>query len=632
MKIAYEHLLNFLVDKPSIQDVSEKLFQLGHEHEIEDSIFDIEFTPNRGDCLSLLGLARDLNVFYNTNLKLKSYEADIPKLELDFHNRATNKCPAISFLNIEIEEEVQEYRDYLENYFKDLNLNKNNFFTDISNYIAYEMGQPTHCYDLNSLDAEITLTDGVKDKHFKTLLGSRISIDESDLVFIRNDEVINLAGVVGSMETACSKNSKNVLIECAYFSPESIMGKSIKYNLQSDASHKFERGVDPKSHDNILRRFIKIVNDHAKIKSLSIYNNTYIEFEEAQLDNNFEAINKILGVNESKENIEELLSKLNFQFSDKIIVPSYRSDISHQNDLAEEYARVLGYNNISEENFKIPLKSKINESSENNIRQFFIDNGFTEVINYPFSNIANDKAIEVDNPLDSNRRYLRTNIIESLIDNMIYNEKRQKDAIKMFEISDIYSKDIENADKRLSIIVSGRRGHNYKEFNKFLDKNYLVDLFQNLDIDIEQHIFEISRENIDSKIKTKVFGLEIELKQIDAAFEKYNINPNISEKFVQYKPISEFPTSTRDLSFSIENYEKIDEVIQRLEDTNVNNLKDFFMFDFYENVKVKKVKIGYRFIFQAKDKTLTDHEIDTQIEIIIDSILSIDSVSLPGKK
>ena len=109
MKIVYEHLLNFLVDKPSIKDVSEKLFQLGHEHEIEDSIFDIEFTPNRGDCLSLLGLARDLNVFYNTNLKLKSYEADIPKLELDFHNRATNKCPVISFLNIEIEEEVQEY-------------------------------------------------------------------------------------------------------------------------------------------------------------------------------------------------------------------------------------------------------------------------------------------------------------------------------------------------------------------------------------------------------------------------------------------------------------------------------------------------------------------------------------------
>ena len=109
------------------------------------------------------------------------------------------------FLNIEIEEEVQEYRDYLENYFKDLNLNKNNFFTDISNYIAYEMGQPTHCYDLNSLDAEITLTDGVKDKHFKTLLGSKISIDESDLVFIRNDEVINLAGVVGSMDTSCSK-------------------------------------------------------------------------------------------------------------------------------------------------------------------------------------------------------------------------------------------------------------------------------------------------------------------------------------------------------------------------------------------------------------------------------------------
>ena len=284
MKIAYKHLINFLVDKPSIKDVSEKLFQLGHEHEIEESIFNMEFTPNRGDCLSLLGLARELNVFYKTNLDLNIYNPTIKSLDLNFTNNVVKNCPSIFFLNIEIEDKVTKYNDYLEEYFTDLKLNKNNFFTDVSNFIAYEMGQPTHCYDFDLFtDNSIVLTNKIIENKFKTLFDKDIELDGTDMVFTNHNKVINLAGIVGGMETSCSKKTQNALVECAYFLPESIIGRAIKYNVQSDASHKFERGVDPQFQEKVLRRFIQIVSEHSKISKVELYSNSSKEFNHKEL-------------------------------------------------------------------------------------------------------------------------------------------------------------------------------------------------------------------------------------------------------------------------------------------------------------------------------------------------------------
>ena len=128
MKIAYKHLLRFLKDKPTIESLSSKLFQLGHEHEIDNFIFDMDFTPNRGDCLSLIGLTRDLNALFETEIKLNLYDKDIPSLQLNFLNQSPYNCPEISFLNIQISDKIFKYKDYLEDYFLDLKINKNNFF------------------------------------------------------------------------------------------------------------------------------------------------------------------------------------------------------------------------------------------------------------------------------------------------------------------------------------------------------------------------------------------------------------------------------------------------------------------------------------------------------------------------
>ena len=151
MKVAYKHLINHIPSKPGIDEISEKFFQLGHEHEVEDGIFDMELTPNRGDCLSVHGLVRDLAPFYEIDLTSDIYQKELKKLDIGFVNHAPESCSHISFLKIEIEGEIASYKGKLKEYLKDLNINKNNFFTDISNYISYEMGQPTHCYDTKKI-------------------------------------------------------------------------------------------------------------------------------------------------------------------------------------------------------------------------------------------------------------------------------------------------------------------------------------------------------------------------------------------------------------------------------------------------------------------------------------------------
>jgi len=633
MKIAYRHLLNLLIEKPSIEDISNKLFQLGHEHEIDNYIFDIEFTPNRGDCLSLLGLARDLNVFYAADINLPIYKKIIPQLDLKFKNHAPLSCPEISFLNIEIKDQVTEYNDYLENYFTDLKLNKNNFFTDVSNYIAYEMGQPTHSYDFNSIKGEIILKDNSDNGFFKTLLGKNIELKGSDLVFVSQDSVINLAGIVGGIDTACSVNTRNALIECAFFNPESIIGKSIKYDIHSDASHKFERGVDPKCHDKVLRRFIQIVEDHAEITKLEVYKESNLSSKEVQLNLDVDRVNNILGLDVKYEDYIKSLTSLGFKIDKSIRVPSYRSDINNQNDLAEELARVIGYDNIPPRAIKIPSElTTPSTSNEEKIKSFLINHGFSEVINSPFCSSGNSTSIQVDNPLDSNRKYLRNNIIDSLIENVIYNEKRQKDSIKLFEISDIYSLDSSiKVDRRLSVVISGRQGHNFKDFNLPLNEKYLLELFKKINLNLNGEIKNILRDKLNSKIKTPIFVIDKSLTNISNYFDDYEFTSKLPNNFVQYVPISEFPSSLRDFSFSVEDYSKIEEVLKKLKTLAVKNLKHSFMFDFYENKKTNTIKIGYRFIFQSHKKTLTEEEINKSIDNILKPILSIDSVSLPGK-
>lgn len=632
MKILYKDLLNFLVEKPSKELLSEKLFQLGHEHEIDGDIFEMELTPNRGDCLSLIGLSRDLAVFFGKSNTIELFDGDIEPLEINFENLSPKDCPKISFLEIEIEESIAEYKPYIENYFNTVGGNKTNLFTDISNYISYELGQPTHCFDRESIKAKLTFENRECNSTFKTLLNSEVTLKDSNCVFSIDGEIISLAGVMGGASTACSTKTKKVLVECAYFNPESIIGKSVKYNLISDAAHKFERGVDIASQEMVLRRFIKITQDHAKIKSIKIKSINDCHRQRLTIPIDVNKINKILGTSLKNEEYLRYLKDLGFEISNTIKVPSYRHDIETSNDLAEEIARVIGYNNIK--SAPIKLKEITNDSNDDKVAKLeslLVNKGFTEVINFPFTSAKEKESINVDNPLDSTKSSFRTTLKDSLINNLLYNERRQKESIKLFEISDLYTKNEEiKQQKKLGLVVSGRVGNNHNDFSKKLDINYLNDI---LITDLYEDIFEITeiqRNSLDTKKKDKIYFVEISLEDIPEDFFS-NLRANKKAiNFITYKPISEYPCSTRDFSFLIDDLKKVNEVISLLEGVSDEIIKDSFIFDFYKNEKTKIVKLGYRYIFQSNLKTLSDIEINKKVQEILNPILKLNGVSIPG--
>ena len=633
MKFIYKDLLNFLVKKPSKDLLSKKLFQLGHEHDIDGEIFNMELTPNRGDCLSLNGLARDLNIFFGKAEPFKIFEGDITPLNFDFKNLSTKACPKISFLEIEIEGGVNAYEPYLENYFSLIGNNKTNFFTDVSNYISYELGQPTHCYEADAINHQLIFENRACEDSFKSLLGSEIKLLDNNYVFSVDDKIVSLAGIMGGMSTACSKQTKKVLIECAFFIPEAIIGKSVKYNVVSDAAHKFERGVDVEAQENVLRRFIQIVKDHTSIKKIRFQSFESKQAKKKSIPIDVNKINKILGIDIDQKEYLKYLTNLGFVIEKEIVIPSHRHDISTQNDLAEEIARVIGYDNITSKPVKILNKSYKTYDKVGRVKNFLVKNGFSEVINFPFTKNKQKKSISIDNPLDSNRHHLRISLKESLLENLLYNERRQKDSIKLFEISDLYEKDNQiKQEKKLGILISGRRGHDYLNFSKKLDYAYLNELLNQNSDNSNFVIKEISREELKTKKKEKIFYTEISLdnipdnifKDLDSVIDPIN--------FIKYQSVSEFPSSTRDFSFSIKDSSKYEDVISSLSNLNDKNLKNFFIFDFYHNKNINEIKVGVRLIFQSTTNTLSDEEIQNSVNRLLKPIIDLDGISIPGLK
>lgn len=630
MKLLYQDLLKFLNEKPSKEILSERLFQLGHEHEINGEIFDMELTPNRGDCISLKGLARDLNAFFGKDQPFKIYKEDIEPLSLDFKNLSPEICPKISFLQIEIDGNVNKYRSYLEDYFSLLGNNKVNFFTDISNYLSYELGQPTHCFDYDTINGQLVFENRICKESFKTLLGSEINLTGKNSVFSVNNEIISLAGVMGGMSTSCKENTKKVLIECAFFLPEAIIGKSIKYNLISDAAHRFERGVDIGAQEKVLRRFIEIVKDHTSIKKIKIQSFDSNCPKKTSIPIDVKRINKILGINLHEKDYLKHLQDLGFDTETEIIIPSFRHDISSQNDLAEEIARVVGYNNIKSKPFKIDISLDKNLDDNKKIKNFLVQNGFHEIINFPFTSKGDKKSISIDNPLDSNRNYLRTSLKNSLLNNLLYNERRQKDSIKLFEISDIYSKNNQICEeKKLGIIISGRKDHNYLDFSKTLDHGYLNNLLNNSNNSVFK-IEEISRSGLKTKRKEKIYFTEILIEDIPKDLLKDSELSMNKINFKKYEPISEFPSSIRDFSFSITDFQSYHEVIDYLSGLSDENLKNAYIFDFYKNTKLKEIKVGIRLVFQSSLDTLSDEEIQKSVNRILMPVVDLKGVSIPG--
>ncbi len=632
MKVHLKHLERFIKENVNPNELSQKLIQLGHENTYHNGIFDLEITPNRGDCLSIKGILREFSNFYDIDPSFNIFDGNIKDLDFNFLNNSEDDCPIIYFLQIEVDKIPIKYKDYLQSYFDELNINKNNFFTDISNYVSYELGNPTHCYDIDKLGDRLVLERLNERASFKALTGKKIDLFESDLVFTNGKDVLNLAGVMGGESTSCNNDTKKALIECAFFRPESVIGNSIKYDLSSEAAYKFERGVDPLMLENTLRRFISIVMDHTNIKELSLFKKSYQNYQNRYIKNDKCKVEKILGTKIEDNIYAETLHNLGFILGEEILIPSFRNDIEDLNHIAEEIARVIGYDKIPLKGIDISSKYPPQIKDDDKLRLLLAGKGFYETINFPFESGEKKSSIRLDNPLDSNKPFLRNSIINSLIRNLEYNEKRQKDSIRLFEISNLYESDKTlNEKRKLGIIVSGRVGHNNEDFNSFFDLKYFKNILSEISDEFND-IKEIPRSIVDSKNKAKIFVAEIDINKLSTKKYLENLNNLIKFDGITYREISEYPSTNRDLSFLIKDKNKKSDLLSIIEFFSHSLLKEKFMFDFYEDPKSDDIKIGYRFVFQSNLKTLTDGEVDKVINAIVESTIAIDGIDIPGIK
>ena len=619
-----------------------------------DNILEIGLTPNRSDAMSHYGVARDLKAFYDfKSIKSKivlpsvnSFES--VKLDENFkiNIEDTVKCPFYSGLiikNIKVGHSSKE----LQNKLKSIGLKPINNVVDITNFVMHEIGQPLHAFDLDKIEniSVKSLKSGTK---FKTLDENIIELDKEDLMICSSNKPLCLGGVYGGYESGVSDSTTNLFLESAIFDPITIRKSSKRHQLFTDASYRYERGVDPEKVLYALKRaaiLIKENNPKSSSSDIIVEDNLKLETKDIYL--RYNKIDSVTGQKIDKDVITQILSSLDFEIKNhteeglNIVAPNYRCDVYREIDVIEEILRVYGFNNIPV-NSKISMsmpeigKNKINKI-ESIISNNLIGIGFNEIINNSIcSPGTNEKfkkePVKLINPQGIELSNLRNSLIPNALESIKHNYNRQNRSLKLFEIGNIYFLEDENyiENKRLNIAVTGEI---FKEnwISKYSKNNfyYLKGVAENLlrQLNISNIRYEINNDdlfeyrlNIYSNKKiigfvgelnsdyTQEFSLEQKIHMLNIDLD----NIKMRSLNVKHQELSKFPSSRRDLSMLLNDeisFDAIKELAFKLEN---KILIDVNLFDEYKgkNIEDKKKSFAVSFTFNDSKKTLTDKVID----------------------
>ena len=619
-----------------------------------DNILEIGLTPNRSDAMSHYGVARDLKAFYDfKSIKSKIVLPSVNSFEsvkLDENFKITiediEKCPFYSVLiikNIKVGPSSKE----LQNKLKSIGLKPINNIVDITNFVMHEIGQPLHAFDLDKIEniSVKSLKSGTK---FKTLDENIIELDKEDLMICSSNKPLCLGGVYGGYESGVSDSTTNLFLESAIFDPVTIRKSSKRHQLFTDASYRYERGVDPEKVLYALKRaaiLIKENNPKSSSSDIIVEDNLKLETKDIYL--RYNKIDSVTGQKIDKDVITQILSSLDFEIKNhteeglNIVAPNYRCDVYREIDVIEEILRVYGFNNIPV-NSKISMsmpeigKNKINKI-ESIISNNLIGIGFNEIINNSIcSPGTNEKfkkePVKLINPQGIELSNLRNSLIPNALESIKHNYNRQNRSLKLFEIGNIYFLEDENyiENKRLNIAVTGEI---FKEnwISKYSKNNfyYLKGVAENLlrQLNIFNIRYEINNDdlfeyrlNIYSNKKiigflgelnsdyTQEFSLEQKIHMLNIDLD----NIKMRSLNIKHQELSKFPSSRRDLSMLLNDeisFDAIKELAFKLEN---KILIDVNLFDEYKgkNIEDKKKSFAVSFIFNDSKKTLTDKVID----------------------
>ena len=608
-----------------------------------DFIWEVGVTPNRGDCMSYLGIARELSGYFNKKLKTK--KSNLKPTISNILNAGSGKIKECnSYGSVEIENFNVTNSSFEMRYrLTQVGTRIINNVVDITNYILYDIGQPLHAFDRDKLFGTISVRKAKNNEKITTLDSQVRKLDSNDLVITDNDKPIALAGVMGGLETEVSETTTNLLIESAYFDKVSIMKTSRKLNLISDASIRFERGIDYKIQRYGLERFLMELKDNQAINYSEINVDDKGSLKNKKVILKYSEIKKLLGIDLKESFIKKVLkflmidSEVNKE-SVKFTPPSWRYDLDRPVDLIEEFAKHYGFNN-----FESTLPQGVHKNNKGSywdlksyLSSVLTSNNFQEVQTLSFVN--NDKNflfnpekkyVEIFNAIDQSSKFMRSNLMSSLIDVYKLNYDQNNLSNSYFEINTVFDtsknkiyEDVPNQNIVLGFLTSSTLSNTDtrlkdQELDLYYVKNILTQLLSSYDLEPitkpgfhQNYSFSIIKNGqiighfgqLASETQmTLEFNNEIYLGEI--YINKLKLN-NLKE--INYVPLSQYPFVKFDLSFSVPIDLSAHLLVDEINELLTQNENSIEIFDDFQQENSRN--LGIRIITRSYEKTYDDNE------------------------
>lgn len=675
MRVPFEWLKEFVGISVSPEEVAERLTMIGFEVEaIEsvdgDRVLEVNITPNRPDCLSILGIAREISVAYRIPLNIPQNELIGTQPASDFSIEIVRPELCHRYTGRYIKDvKIADSPEWMKNRLKKCGVRSVNNIVDITNYVLLEFGHPLHAFDADTIQGKkILVNTAGKDCMIVTLDGIERTVPEETLLICDSMRPIAIAGVMGGVETEVSEKTRNIFLESAYFVPFSVRKTSKRLNLVSESSYRFERGTDIEFLEHALNRAAMIISEIAGgtiHEFIDVYPVTYVP-EPVKV--RIEKINRILGTELKKEEMFEVLKRLGMGLEDKgkiflVHPPASRRDIQRENDIAEEVARFYGYDRIQTTIPKSPLSSGLLNTKINRIKrvkEVMKKSGFTEVINYSFMsplsldliNIAQKderrNTVTIKNPLRQEESLLRTTLVPGLIDNFKYNLDRGQKDIRLFELSKVFQA-VERQLPLEKLCLGGLYyrervpslwGNEVKGF--FVTKGALESMFR--EFKMKEFAFYKSSESFlhrgqsaDIYVGDYRLGCigvvapeiveRLDLKRQNPEIVLFEINLDLFFKLVsdliQYIPIPKYPSVERDIALVVDESVPASEIQNMIKTFSSELIAEVSVFDLYKgkNIPEGKKSMAFSIVYRSHLRTLRDDEVERVHKALVDYIL-----------
>ncbi|WP_159800001.1 phenylalanine--tRNA ligase subunit beta [Flavobacterium sp. MK4S-17] len=626
-----------------------------------DEVFEIGLTPNRADAMSHWGVARDLRAGLNqknvhTELitpSVSNFRVDKRTLKIDVKVDDSKLVPRYCGVTIS-GITVKPSPAWLQNRLKAIGLTPKNNVVDVTNYVLHELGQPLHAFDAAKIRGnKVIVKTAAAGTKFTTLDDVERTLNEEDIVICDENGPMCIAGVLGGKNSGVTESTSSIFLESAYFNPVSIRKTAKRHGISSDASFRFERGIDPTITQYVLKRAALLIQETAGGEITSdIIDIHPKKIEDHSVFLNFNNVKRTIGQEIPVETIKKILVSLEIKISTMseiglgLTIPAYRVDVEREIDVIEEILRVYGYNNIS---FTQKLNASISNSSrtedyklQNIIAAQLVSLGFNEMMANSLTtpdyvklseNLKEEFNVTMLNPLSNDLSAMRQSLLFSALEAVSFNINRKRSDLKLFEFGKSYHKLPSGYDenKHLTLTVTGNRSAEswaqpQQPAGFFLFKSYVSLIFERLGISklqtqpVSNSIFAegiaivygkdiIAELGTIKKSVTKEFDIKQEVFFADLNWDA--IIKLVSSK-IKYNEISKFPEVRRDLALLLDNDVTFDTVYAIARQTEKSLLKDISLFDVYEGNNLPEGKKSYAvsFTLQDSNKTLTDEQID----------------------